>query len=466
MQALVGFLEIDILADDGNGDLAFGRGKIFQHLPPFLKMGIAGRQAQQYGHLLVKAFLKEGHGQLVDIGHVRGTEDGVLFHVAEKGNLGAQVVRHRLLAAAEDNVRLYADGEKLLDAVLGGLGLVFAGSTQVRHQGQVDVQAVVTAKLGAELAYGFQEGQALDVADSAADFDNGHVRGILALAQCKDKALYFVRDMGNDLDRGSKVVAAALLGDDIVVNGAGGRVVFVGKRYVKVALVVPQIEVCLGSVVGNKHLAVLEGIHGSGIHVDIGIQLLNGHRDIAGLEQGPQRGCSQPFAKGRKHTARHKNKLRLHATLRQQKIIGKLRDKRQKALCGLQGIHAVTDWNSVRLTTSVCPPIFKTAFLYTNLQYYASLTDSTYMMYYSFLSIQSAVYPLLFQAAQPHTGILRCLQRKRHKFFAGSAFLQSLSGHSTPSQIIPDIPYSHSEELLFHGQSKYTGNHGLRHQLP
>ena len=47
----------------------------------------------------------------------------------------------------------------------------------------MDVQAVVAAQLGLELADGFQEGQAFDVAHGAADLDDGHVRGVVAFGQ-------------------------------------------------------------------------------------------------------------------------------------------------------------------------------------------------------------------------------------------------------------------------------------------
>ena len=90
-----------------------------------------------------------------------------------------------LLAAAEDDVGLDADGKQFLDAVLGGLGFVLTGGLEVGHQRQMDVQAVVAAQLGLELADGFQEGQAFDVAHGAADLDDGHVRGVVAFGQVK-----------------------------------------------------------------------------------------------------------------------------------------------------------------------------------------------------------------------------------------------------------------------------------------
>ncbi len=43
------------------------------------------------------------------------------------------------------------------------------------------------------------------------------------------------------------------------------------------ALVVAEVEVGLALVVGDEHLAVLEGVHRAGVDVDVRVELL--HRD-------------------------------------------------------------------------------------------------------------------------------------------------------------------------------------------
>jgi hypothetical protein len=48
-------------------------------------------------------------------------------------------------------------------------------------------------------------------------------------------------------------------------------------------LIVTQVEIRFGTVVGDKHLAVLEGIHGAGIDIDVGIQLLKRYRQAPGF---------------------------------------------------------------------------------------------------------------------------------------------------------------------------------------
>ena len=76
-----------------------------------------------------------------------------------------------------------------------------------------------------------------------------------------DDRLDLVGDVGNHLDRLAQILAAALLLDDGVVDAAGGEVVEPGHPGVGEALVVAQVEVGLGAVVGDEDLAVLERAH-------------------------------------------------------------------------------------------------------------------------------------------------------------------------------------------------------------
>jgi hypothetical protein len=71
------------------------------------------------------------------------------------------------------------------------------------------------AHLQLELADGLEEGQRLDVADGAADLDDGHVG---ALGGLSDARLDLVGDVRNHLHRRAEVLAAALLGDDRLVD--------------------------------------------------------------------------------------------------------------------------------------------------------------------------------------------------------------------------------------------------------
>jgi len=60
---------------------------------------------------------------------------------------------------------------------------------------------------------------------------------------------------------------------DVLIDAAGGDVVALARRIAGEALVMPEVEVGLGAVVGDEDLAVLIGRHRAGIDVEIRIEL-------------------------------------------------------------------------------------------------------------------------------------------------------------------------------------------------
>jgi hypothetical protein len=111
----------------------------------------------------------------------------------------------------------------------------------------------------------------------------------IALVAGEHEVLDGVGDVRNDLDRRAEIVAAALLGDDVLVDAAGGDVVLLGGRPAGEALVMAEIEVGLRAVVGHEHLAVLVGAHRAGIDVEIGVELAQADRIAARLQQRAER---------------------------------------------------------------------------------------------------------------------------------------------------------------------------------
>ena len=178
--------------------------------------------------------------------------------VGEQGDLVADLVADRVVGAQHDHVGLDADAAQLLDRVLGRLRLELAGGRERGQQRDVDVQHVRPADVLAHLADGLEERQRFDVADRAADLDDHDVRVAIA-RDPRDALLDLVRDVGDDLDRAAEVVAAPLLGDDRLVDAPGRDVAQLGQVRVDEALVVAQVEVGLGAVVGDEDLAVLVG---------------------------------------------------------------------------------------------------------------------------------------------------------------------------------------------------------------
>ena len=189
---------------------------------------------------------------------------------------------------------------QFLDRMLGRLGLQFAGRRDVRHQRQMDVDRVVARQVVAELADRLQERHRLDVADRAADLAQHEIVIVIAV---EDEILDLVGDVRNDLHGRAEIVAAAFALDDVLVDAAGGDVVALVGRAAGEALVVAEIEVGFGPVVGHEHLAVLVRRHRAGIDVEIGIELANAHAVTACLQESTECCCGNAFSEGRNHAA-------------------------------------------------------------------------------------------------------------------------------------------------------------------
>ena len=69
------------------------------------------------------------------------------------------------------------------------------------------------------------------------------------------------------------------------------------------ALVVADVEVGLGAVLGDEDLAVLEGAHRPGVDVDVRVELLHLHLQAASLEQPSERGSRDALAERRDDAA-------------------------------------------------------------------------------------------------------------------------------------------------------------------
>ena len=126
----------------------------------------------------------------------------------------------------------------------------------------------------------------------------------------RDPLLDLVGDVRDDLHGAAQVVAAALLGDHALVDAPGGDVAGLRQVLVDEALVVAQVEIGLGAVIGDEHLAVLVGRHGAGVDVDVRVELQDRDRDAARLEDAPDRGGGDALAERAGHAAGHEDILR------------------------------------------------------------------------------------------------------------------------------------------------------------
>ena len=164
----------------------------------------------------------------------------------------------------------------------------------------MNVDGVVARQIVLDLADRLEERQALDVADGAADLAQHEIVVVIAV---EDEILDRVGDVRDHLDGGAEIIAAPFLGEDVLIDAPGGDVVGLGGRTPGEALVMAEIEIGLGAVIGHEHFAVLVRRHRSGIEIEIGIELAKPDLVAPRLQQRAERRRSQTFSERGNHAA-------------------------------------------------------------------------------------------------------------------------------------------------------------------
>src|SRR5262249_35858072 len=261
-------------------------------------------------HLSVETSGVIGLRHRIDVVDVARLDHGAFTHIAEQRELAPLLGGDRPVGAAEQNVGLDADRTQLFHGVLGRLGLELAGAGDEGQEREMDVDGAVARKIVAELADRLEERQALDVADRAADLAKNEIIAVVAVA---NELLDGVGDVRDHLDGGAEIVAAPLLGQDLLIDaagggvvlsaggGAGGDVVLWGGGASGEALIMAEVEVSLRPIISDEDLAVLVGRHRAWVDIEIGVELAQPYLVAARLQQRAERGRCETFAQGGDH---------------------------------------------------------------------------------------------------------------------------------------------------------------------
>ena len=152
---------------------------------------------------------------------------------------------------------------------------------------------VVAAFFKTDLANRLKERQRLNVTDRSANFDDGNIGTV---GTGLDLELDLIGDVRNNLNRFAEILATTLFFEHGVVNLTGREVIALGHLGAGEALVMPQIEIGLGAVLGDENLSMLERTHRAGVDVDVGVKLEVGDFNAAGFQNGPERCGGDAFA--------------------------------------------------------------------------------------------------------------------------------------------------------------------------
>src|SRR5579883_3437143 len=316
---LVGVVELDVLADERDLERLLGVDERVDEPLPLGEVGAVAVDVEVVQDRPVEPLVAEDERDLVDrVLHVLLDEARVEVHVAEEGDLLAHLLGDVAFAPADEDVGLDTDLAELSDRVLGRLRLELARGPEIRQESQVDEEVVAAPELPRELTDRLEEGEALDVADRAADLADDDVGPFAHGADVRLDLVGYVRD---DLDGLAQVVAAPLLLDHVVVDAARREVRVLVELGLGEALVVAEVEVGLGAVVEDVDLAVLVGRHGAGIDVDVGVDLLHGDGQAAMLEEHADRRRRESFAERGDDAAGHEYVLRRTALSSQERLL-------------------------------------------------------------------------------------------------------------------------------------------------
>src|SRR5690606_5775415 len=300
-QRLVRFGEIDILADHADAHMVLGVANGFDQAFPHGEVGRGWREGQRVADDGIQTLLVQHARNLVDgrFGVPDG-DHGIKGNIREQGDLRALFVGDATVGTTQEGIRINADLTQFLHGMLGGLGLQFAGRADVGHEGEVNEGGIIAAQAQAHLTHGLEEGQRRAAAHRTADLDNGDVGGTIpgGLRTAHDEILDLVRDVRYDLHRLAKVIAPPFLAQHRLVDLPGGEVVHLAHAGGNETLVVAEVQVGFGAVFRHEHFAVLEGAHGTGVDVDVGVELEHRDAQAAGFQDRCQRGGSNAFTQG------------------------------------------------------------------------------------------------------------------------------------------------------------------------
>src|SRR5579864_2327097 len=147
-QRLVGVLDLHVLTDDRDANLAFRVLHTLDHTLPTAELRLRPIvNAEDLEQLGIESRLVIGSRRLIDRGHIQRRDDALGCDIAEEPDLAALLVRYRLRGPTEEYVRLDSDRSQLLDGMLSRLGLQLPGALDIRHECQVNERRIPRSEL-------------------------------------------------------------------------------------------------------------------------------------------------------------------------------------------------------------------------------------------------------------------------------------------------------------------------------
>ncbi len=204
------------------------------------------------------------------------------------------------VAAAHQRVRGDADAAQRGDRVLGRLGLQLAGRREVRaparRAGRSSCRGPTSWRTWRAASRNGSDSMSPTVPPISVMTTCGASPSGPGAAIARIRALISLVMCGITCTVSPRYSPRRSLAMTRRVDLPGGDVGRAGQVGVEEALVVADVEVGLGAVLGDEDLAVLERVHRARVDVEIRVELLHRDPQAAGLEQGAEAGGRQTLA--------------------------------------------------------------------------------------------------------------------------------------------------------------------------
>ena len=267
---------------------------LLHHGCPFGHIGGPFSQTQPAADGIAQAlFFQQQRYFIQSMGRHIG-DDTPLLHIAEQSDFMPHLLGDGRLRPANQNIRLDAHRKKLLDRMLGWLAFQLSGAGDGNDERNMDIQHIFPALFHRYLPDGLQIGLAFDIPYRAADLADDHIG--VAILHGIDPPLDLIGDMRDDLYRAAEIAPLPLPVQHRPKDLAGGNAGIAVQGFIHKPLIVAQIQVGFGAILGHKDLSVLKGAHGAGINIEIRVELLIFDPQAALLQQSAQGSRADAFA--------------------------------------------------------------------------------------------------------------------------------------------------------------------------
>ena len=173
----------------------------------------------------------------------------------------------------------------------------------------------MAAYLQSKLAQRLQEQITFNITHRTTDFCDDDIAFLVLFRQIIQALLNLIGNVRDVLYSLAQIITTALFFQHLLKHFTAGQVVEARKLTMNESLVVPEVQIRLGSVIKHIHFAVLVRAHGAGVYVQVGVKLLHCYLQPAMLQQRTDGCCCKTFTERGYYTACYKNVLHACANL-------------------------------------------------------------------------------------------------------------------------------------------------------